>query len=126
MAATDFKLPPEVIKHLTRRSDTKGMVQLGAHLGLLLLTGVALGQSWHSWWLLLTLPVYSAVLIFLFAPEKKLSQLHAHLLMPSGSIYLRIEQSSACKRQATDNGHDLGYKQSNLKEHFASFLIGRF
>ena len=44
-ARTDFKLPPEVIQRLTRRSDAKGLVQLGAHLGLLLLAGIALLQS---------------------------------------------------------------------------------
>jgi len=67
-ARSDFKLPPEVIQRLTRRSDVKGLVQLGAHLALLLLAGIALQSSRDSAWLLLTLPLYAALLIFLFAP----------------------------------------------------------
>jgi fatty acid desaturase len=63
-----FKLPPEVIQQLTRRSDAKGLAQLAAHLFLLVLAGIALQASWDSLWLLLTLPAYSALLIFLFAP----------------------------------------------------------
>jgi len=63
-----FKLPPEVIKQLTRRSDARGFAQLGAHLALLLLAGISLHESCDIAWLLLTLPLYSAVFIFLFAP----------------------------------------------------------
>ena len=63
-----FKLPPEVIQQLTRRSDAKGLTQLAAHGFLLVLAGIALQESRESLWLLLTLPVYSALLIFLFAP----------------------------------------------------------
>jgi len=63
-----FKLPPEVIKRLSRRSDTRGLLQLGAHLGLLLLAGIGLHHSLGSIWMLLALPVYGAILIMLFAP----------------------------------------------------------
>ena len=63
-----FKLPTEVIQRLTQRSDAKGLAQLGAHLGLLILAGIALQASRDSSWLLITLPVYAALLIFLFAP----------------------------------------------------------
>ena len=63
-----FKLPTEVIQRLTQRSDAKGLAQLGAHLGLLILAGIALQASLESLWLLITLPVYAALLIFLFAP----------------------------------------------------------
>jgi fatty acid desaturase len=63
-----FKLPAEVIQRLTRRSNAKGLAQLGAHLALLLLAGIALHASRGSPWLLFTLPLYGALLIFLFAP----------------------------------------------------------
>jgi len=63
-----FKLPPEVIQRLTKRSDAKGLVQLGAHLGLLALAAIALHASRGSAWLLITVPLYGAMLIFLFAP----------------------------------------------------------
>jgi len=63
-----FKLPPEVLQQLTQRSDAKGLLQLGAHLSMLLFAGLALHQSLGTMWLLLTLPLYGALLIFLFAP----------------------------------------------------------
>ena len=66
--AETFKLPAEVMQQLTRRSDAKGLVQLGAHLSMLLCAGIALNYSLYSPWMLLTLPLYGALLIFLFAP----------------------------------------------------------
>ena len=63
-----FKLPPELIQRLTQRSDARGLAQLGAHLGLLLFAGLALHETRDSLLVLLTLPVYAAVFIFLFAP----------------------------------------------------------
>jgi fatty acid desaturase len=65
---TDFKLPADVIRRLTQRSNTKGLLQLGAHLGMLLLAGMAVHASLDTLWLLLTLPLYGTLLIFLFAP----------------------------------------------------------
>ncbi len=62
-----FKLPPEVVQRLSRRSDARGLLQLAAHLGLLLLAGIGLQQSFGSAWVLLAMPAYAAVLIFLFA-----------------------------------------------------------
>lgn len=67
-AENKFKLPPEVLQQLTKRSDAKGLLQLGAHLSMLLFAGLALHYSLDSSWLLLTLPLYGALLIFLFAP----------------------------------------------------------
>jgi fatty acid desaturase len=63
-----FQLPPEVMQQLTRRSDAKGLVQLGAHLSMLLLAGIGLQLSRDSLFLLVALPLYGALLIFLFAP----------------------------------------------------------
>ena len=66
--AEKFKLAPELLQQLTRRSDAKGLIQLGAHLLLLLFAGLALAASLDSSLLLLALPLYGAILIFLFAP----------------------------------------------------------
>ena len=64
----EIKLPPELIQRLTRRSDARGLAQLGAHLALLLLAGIALHLSRDSILVFFALPVYALVLIFLFAP----------------------------------------------------------
>jgi fatty acid desaturase len=66
--ADNLKLPADVIQRLTRRSNAKGLLQLSAHLGLLVLAGIALQASRDSIWLILALPLYAALLIFLFAP----------------------------------------------------------
>ena len=66
--ADNLKLPAEVIKRLTQRSNAKGLLQLSAHLALLLLAAMAMQASRDSIWLLLSLPLYAALLIFLFAP----------------------------------------------------------
>ena len=63
-----FKLPPEVQQQLTRRSDARGLAQLGAHLAMLIFAGLALSVTRDSLLLLVTLPLYGAIFIFLFAP----------------------------------------------------------
>jgi len=64
----ELKLPPEVTQRLSRRSDAKGLVQLAAHLAMLLLAGIGLQLCRDSLLLAVTLPFYGALLIFLFAP----------------------------------------------------------
>ena len=63
-----LKLPAEVIQGLTQRSNAKGLLQLSAHLILLVLAGMTMQASRNSILFLITLPLYSALLIFLFAP----------------------------------------------------------
>jgi fatty acid desaturase len=59
-------LDRQVIQHLSQRSNYKGLVQLAGHIGLLLLTTIALTQSQGSVWVLPALLAQSIVLIFLF------------------------------------------------------------
>ena len=63
-----YTLPPEVLKQLTQRSDGRGLAQLGAHLAMLILAGIGQHFTRDSLLLLVTLPLYAAILIFLFAP----------------------------------------------------------
>jgi fatty acid desaturase len=61
-------LDREVIQRLSQRSDFKGLVQLGGHLGILILTGMALALAWNTFLMLPALFAYALVLTFLFAP----------------------------------------------------------
>ncbi len=61
-------LDREIIRQLSQRSDFKGLVQLGGHLGILILTGMALNLAWNTILLLPVLLTYALVLTFLFAP----------------------------------------------------------
>ena len=67
MSAKSAKLPPDVMQRLARRSDARGLLQLGAHLLLLLLAGLALAGS-QGLLKLAALLVYGTLLTFLFAP----------------------------------------------------------
>jgi fatty acid desaturase len=44
----DYRLPPEVLKQLTQRSDARGLAQLGAHLAMLILAGIGLHSTYGS------------------------------------------------------------------------------
>lgn len=61
-------VPPGIIKHLARKSDAKGLVQLSAHVLLLLVTGSFISLSANTAWILLALLLHGIVLIFVFAP----------------------------------------------------------
>jgi len=61
-------LDREIIRQLSQRSDYKGLVQLGGHLGILVLTGMALALAWDTILMLPALLAYALVLTFLFAP----------------------------------------------------------
>ncbi len=61
-------LDKEVIQQLSRRSNYKGLVQLTAHLSMLVLTTFALARSQGSGWVLPALLAQTIVLTFLFAP----------------------------------------------------------
>ena len=59
-------LPRETIRALSRRSDARGALQLGAHLGLLVATGLLVWASRGRPWLAAALLLHGIVLAFLF------------------------------------------------------------
>ena len=59
-------LPRETIRGLSRRSDARGALQLGAHLGLLVATGLLVWASRGRPWLAAALLLHGIVLAFLF------------------------------------------------------------
>ena len=65
--ADEYRLPSDVLRQLTQRSDARGLAQLGAHLAMLILAGVGLHFTYGSLLVVITLPLYAAILIFLFA-----------------------------------------------------------
>jgi fatty acid desaturase len=60
------RLPREMVRGLSRRSDARGALQLGAHLGLLTATGLLLWSSRGHLWLVAAWILYGIVLTFLF------------------------------------------------------------
>ena len=60
------RLPREMIRQLSRRSNVRGALQLGTHLGLLLATGLLVWASRGHPWLAAVLVLHGIVLVFLF------------------------------------------------------------
>jgi len=60
------RLPREMIRRLSRRSDARGALQLGTHLGLLVATGWLVWASRGHPWLVPVLVLHGIVLVFLF------------------------------------------------------------
>jgi fatty acid desaturase len=56
------------LRELTARWDRKGLVQLGGHAGVLLLSGSAVWQAQGTLWLLPAMLAHGILLVFLFAP----------------------------------------------------------
>ncbi len=59
-------LPRETIRDLSRRSDARGALQLGTHVGLLAVTGFLVWASRGHPWLAAALVLHGVVLCFLF------------------------------------------------------------
>ena len=57
------------LKSLSRRSDTKGLVQLAGHLGALCVTGWALWTLWGTWWAIPIFVVHGYLINCLFAAQ---------------------------------------------------------
>jgi fatty acid desaturase len=59
-------LERETVRRLSRRSNTRGLLQLGFHLTLLAATGALISVSRGQWWLTAALLLHGIVLSFLF------------------------------------------------------------
>jgi fatty acid desaturase len=58
----------EELKRLSERSDAQGLLRLGGHLAILVITGWLVFLSFGTVWLWPAMLVHGVVLIFLFAP----------------------------------------------------------
>lgn len=56
----------ETLRRLSRRSNSRGLLQLGAHLALLFASGLLVWASRGEWWLTAALLLHGIVLSFLF------------------------------------------------------------
>jgi fatty acid desaturase len=59
-------LPRDTLRRLSQRSDARGALQLGSHLGLLVATGLLVWASRGHPWLAAALILHGVVLVFLF------------------------------------------------------------
>lgn len=66
-------LEPEELRALNQRSDLRGWLQLGSHLGAIALAVAAHAWAMSSWWVLLTGFVLGVLINFLYAAQHELS-----------------------------------------------------
>jgi len=67
-AIQEYGLDRARVRHLSRRSDARGLAQLGAHAVLVCATGCAVWASRESLWIAPAMVLHGAVLSFLFSP----------------------------------------------------------
>jgi fatty acid desaturase len=66
-------IAPARLKALTVKSDRRGFVQLGGHLGALALSGMALSLTWGSWLAVPVFVIHGTLINFLYAGQHELS-----------------------------------------------------
>lgn len=66
-------IAPERLRALMQRSDLRGALQVGSHLGVLVATGALLWSTWGTLWAVPLFAVHGVVLNFLYAGQHELS-----------------------------------------------------
>src|SRR5215472_16524174 len=66
-------IEPKRLRSLSQRSNTRGALQLGSHVGALIATGVALHLSWGTLWAVSVFLAHGTLLTFLYAGQHELS-----------------------------------------------------
>ena len=66
-------IAPVKLKALTVKSDWRGFLQVGAHAGATVLSGVVLRLTWGGWWAVLAFMAHGILINFLYAGQHELS-----------------------------------------------------
>ena len=66
-------IAPDALKALSVKSDWRGFVQLGGHLGAVILTGAALRLAWGGWWAIPAFIAHGILINFLYAGQHEFS-----------------------------------------------------
>jgi fatty acid desaturase len=63
----------ERLRELGTKSDGAGVIQAGSHVGAMMATGIALSQTWGSWWAVPVFMLHGTLLNYLYAGQHELS-----------------------------------------------------
>jgi fatty acid desaturase len=66
-------IAPVKLKALTVKSDWRGFLQVGAHVGATVLSGVVLRLAWGGWWAVPAFVAHGILINFLYAGQHELS-----------------------------------------------------
>jgi fatty acid desaturase len=81
--------PPE-LRALTQRSDLRGGLQMGSHLGAIVLVGVLHWLALGSWWVLATGAVLGVLINFLYAAQHELSHATVFVTRRANEVFGRL------------------------------------
>jgi fatty acid desaturase len=83
-------IAPAKLKALSIKSDLRGFAQLGARLGALALSGIALHLTWGSWYAVPVFVVHGTLINFLYAGQHELSHSTVFKTKPLNEIFGRL------------------------------------
>ena len=66
-------IAPPRLRELMQRSDLYGALQLGSHVGAILISGILLWQTWGSLWAVPLFAIHGVLINFLYAGQHELS-----------------------------------------------------
>jgi fatty acid desaturase len=83
-------IAPAKLKALSVKSDLRGFAQLGARLGALALSGIALALTWGSWYAVPVFVAHGTLINFLYAGQHELSHSTVFKTKPLNEIFGRL------------------------------------
>ncbi|NKB26210.1 MAG: rhizopine catabolism protein [Rhodobacteraceae bacterium] len=81
---------PTEMRALTQRSDLRGALQMGSHLGAILLVGVLHWLALGSWWVLATGFILGVLINFLYAAQHELSHATVFATRRANELFGRL------------------------------------
>lgn len=78
------------LKELSVKSDARGFVQLGSHLGAVVVSGSALALTWGSGWAVPLFVIHGVLLNFLYAGQHELSHWTVFRTQRTNEIFGRL------------------------------------
>ncbi|MDX8346542.1 fatty acid desaturase [Cognatiyoonia sp. IB215446] len=83
-------LTPAELRSLSERSDLRGALQMGSHVGAILVIGLAHAMALGTWWILLTGFALGVLLNFLYAAQHELSHATVFKTRKLNEVFGRI------------------------------------
>ena len=83
-------IPPARLRELSERSDLAGAVQMGSHLGAIVVTGVGLYLTLGTWWAVPFFIAHGILLNYLFAAQHELNHYTAFKTRWPNDFFNRI------------------------------------
>ena len=78
------------LRELMKRSNWRGALQVGSHLGAIGVSGTALWMTWGTWWAVPVFMIHGILLNFLYAGQHELSHWTVFASKPANEFFGRL------------------------------------